>query len=80
MIAKRIAKHWESLGGVVENPVDTNMIWIDLQKVGVEAQNLREMANRKGLKLTRGRIVVHYQIAELAVRRLEDLLTDIMTH
>ncbi|KAF8859763.1 hypothetical protein BDZ45DRAFT_673102 [Acephala macrosclerotiorum] len=78
VFAKRIAKHWESVGGVVENPVDTNMVWLDLKKAGVEVTKLREMAKERGLKLTRGRVVVHYQIADEAVERLEGLMTDIM--
>lgn len=77
-IAKRIAKHWESVGGVVENPVDTNMVWLDLKKAGIEVVKLREMAKERGLKLTRGRVVVHYQISDEAIERLEGLLTDIM--
>ncbi|KAE8444337.1 hypothetical protein EG329_000647 [Mollisiaceae sp. DMI_Dod_QoI] len=78
VLAKRIAKHWEGLGGVIENPVDTNMVWLDLKKSGVEVLRLRELAKEKGVKLTRGRIVVHYQIADEAVDKLESLLTDLL--
>jgi threonine aldolase len=51
-------------------------IWFGL--IGIEPTELREMAKERGLKLTRGRIVVHYQITEDAVVRLEGLLTDII--
>jgi threonine aldolase len=77
-IAQRIAKFWACLGGEIEHPVNTNMVWLDLKKVGIEPAELREMAKERGLKLTRGRIVAHYQITEEAVVRLEGLLTDIM--
>ncbi|KUJ13864.1 aromatic amino acid beta-eliminating lyase/threonine aldolase [Mollisia scopiformis] len=78
VIAKRIAKHWESLGGVFENPVDTNMVCLDLVQAGVDVATLKEMAKEKGVKLTRGRIVVHYQIVDEAVERLEAVLTSLM--
>jgi threonine aldolase len=77
-IAQRIAKFWVGLGGKIEHPVDTNMVWLDLKKAGIELAEWREMAKERGLKLTRGRIVVHYQITEEAVVRLEELLTNIM--
>lgn len=80
VIAKRIAKHWESLGGIFELPVDTNMVCLDLEKSGVDIMKLRELAKERGLKLSRGRIVVHYQIAGEAVDRLEAVLTDAMKH
>lgn len=78
-IAKRIAEKWESLGGKLQHPVMTNMLWLDLESAGVDVVKLREMAKDRGLKLTRGRVVVHCQIADEAVERLEGLLTEIMS-
>jgi len=53
------------------------MVWLDLKKAGIEVERFKEMGRERGLKFSRGRIVVHYQICEEAVQRLEDLLTDI---
>jgi threonine aldolase len=78
VLAQRIAEYWLSLGGSIEHPVHTNMVWIDLKKAAVDPQKLRDVAKEKGVKLTRGRIVVHYQITEQAVRRLEEVLTAVM--
>lgn len=39
---------------------------------------MRDVAKAKGVKLTRGRIVVHYQISNEAVERLEDVLTTVV--
>jgi threonine aldolase len=77
-IAQRIAAFWLSLGGSIEHPVHTNMVWIDLKKAGVDPQRLRDVAKSKGVKLTRGRIVVHYQISDEAVDRLKDVLATVM--
>lgn len=77
-IAQRIVAFWQGLGGSIEHPVHTNMVWIDLKKAGIEPQRLRDLAKEKRIKLTRGRIVVHYQISDEAVSRLEDVLTTVM--
>ena len=49
-----------------------------MKKARIELAELREMAKERGLKLTRGRIVVHYQITEEAAVRPEGPLTGIM--
>lgn len=77
-IARRIAKCWEALEGETESPVDTNMIFLDLKAAGIAPEKLRSAAKERGITLTRGRIVVHYQIAEEAVQRLEHLLANLM--
>lgn len=77
-IAQRIAALWQSLGGELEHPVMTNMVWIDLKKAGIDPQRLRDAGKEKGVKLTRGRLLVHYQISEEAVKRLEDALATVM--
>ncbi|KAE9372476.1 aromatic amino acid beta-eliminating lyase/threonine aldolase, partial [Stipitochalara longipes BDJ] len=78
VIAQRIAAFWHGLGGSIEHPVDSNMVWIDLKKANVDPQRLRDVAKAKGVKLTRGRIVVHYQVSDEAVDRLEDVLATVM--
>jgi len=35
-IAQRIAAFWQSLGGFIEHPVHTNMVWIDLKQAGID--------------------------------------------
>lgn len=78
-VAKRIEAHWKSLGGEVEAPVETNMVWLNLMKASVDLQKFREMGKERGLKVTRGRIVIHYQTSPEALGRLEELLTEIMS-
>ncbi len=77
-LARRIAKHWQSLGGELELPVHTNMAILELEKAGVDVDKFREMGKERGIRLTRGRIVVHFQTCEEAVKILEQLLTDVM--
>ena len=72
--ARRIGELWEGYGGVTTNPVETNMVWFDLEAAGVSAERFVEMGELVGVRVMGGRLVVHYQIGEEAVRRLERLM------
>lgn len=72
--ARRIAKMWESMGGKTTNPVETNMVWFDLKAAGISAKDFIAEGEKVGLRLLGGRLVVHYQIGDEAVARLEKLM------
>ncbi|GAB7364954.1 hypothetical protein MBLNU230_g5739t1 [Neophaeotheca triangularis] len=72
--AREIAKLWESYGGKTTNPVETNMVWFDLDAAGVDAEKFIEMGEKVGLRLMGGRLVVHYQIGDEAVAKLKALM------
>ncbi|EAW14222.1 threonine aldolase GLY1 [Aspergillus clavatus NRRL 1] len=71
--AKRIADLWIARGGQLQHPVHTNMVWLDLESSGVGPNDLAQIGNEKGLKLLGGRIVVHYQVSDEAIARLEQV-------
>ena len=60
-MAKRIEKTWTELGGKVEFPCQTNMVWTDLAPLGITGEELAKAAADAGLKLSGGRIVVHHR-------------------
>nr|OQO28961.1 hypothetical protein B0A51_03770 [Rachicladosporium sp. CCFEE 5018] len=72
--ARQIAKLWESYGGKTTNPVETNMVWFDLKAANCSVERFIEEGQKAGLRLLGGRLVVHYQIGEEAVERLEKLM------
>lgn len=72
--AKKIASLWVALGGKLENPTETNMVWLDLEDVACREPQLVELAKEHGLRLLGGRLVVHYQISDEAVYRLEEVM------
>lgn len=74
--AKKIATKWTELGGKLENPTETNMVWLDLADVGSSGTEFVEIAKEHGLRVlaSRGRLVVHYQISDEAVDRLEKVM------
>ena len=71
--ARQVAAIWEKYGGKTTNPVETNMVWFDLKAAGITAEKFIEEGQKVGLRLLGGRLVVHYQIGEDALERVEKL-------
>lgn len=76
--ARQIASMWQIRGGKVSWPVETNMVWIDLESAGVSKEDFVEIAKMHGLKVLGGRLVVHHQICEDAVVLLGNVMDDVM--
>ncbi|KAJ9615812.1 hypothetical protein H2200_001889 [Cladophialophora chaetospira] len=68
--ARRVAEMWESKGGKLAKPTETNMVWLDVSREGVSNAEFVQFAANEGLKAFSGRLVVHYQITDEAVERL----------
>ncbi|CAO2656606.1 Nn.00g054090.m01.CDS01 [Neocucurbitaria sp. VM-36] len=77
--AKNIQKIWTDLGGKLQYPVDTNMVWLDLEGHNIDTNDFIELAEKYGLRVRAGRFVVHYQIGEEAIERLRKLFTEVLT-
>jgi len=75
---RKIAQLWTALGGKLSKPVETNMVWFDLEDAGVTNDEITKIGNENGLILRSGRLVVHYQISDEAVERLEAVIKIIM--
>ena len=72
--ARQIAGMWEGYGGKTTNPVETNMVWFDLPAAGISAEDFINEGQKVGLRLLGGRLVVHYQIGDEAVKKLDSLM------
>lgn len=59
--AKQVAEMWTSKGGKLGDPVETNMLWLDLAASGLGPNDLGEIGKEKGLKLLGNRLIVHYR-------------------
>ncbi|KAL4937905.1 hypothetical protein BDV06DRAFT_232268 [Aspergillus oleicola] len=77
--AKAIEKMWVKRGGKVTRPVQTNMAWLDLPHSGLTADEVIRVGTEEGVKLMGGRIVVHYQIVDEAVARLEKVFDRLLS-
>jgi threonine aldolase len=77
--ARQIAAFWESCGGKLANPVETNMVWLDLEPLGLRDADFVEVLQKYGLRGYGGRLVVHYQISEEAVKKLQEVMKDVLS-
>jgi len=73
-IAKKIADLWTGMGGKLTKPTETNMVWFDLGDAGISNGDFVALGKEHGLKFMSGRLVVHYQISDQAVEKLEGVM------
>jgi len=76
--AKKIAKMWTNMGGKLDQPTETNMVWFNLEDVGLADHEFAEVGKKHGLRFISGRLVVHYQISDEAVSRLEGVMKEVI--
>jgi threonine aldolase len=69
-MAKDVGRIWESRGGRVTRPVETNQVWIDLHALGVKREEWNEIGRTNGINLDGPRLVFHHQISDEAIRKL----------
>jgi threonine aldolase len=77
--AKKIQTIWTDLGGKLQYPVDTNMVWLDLDAHKINLNSWIELAEKYGVRVRGGRFVVHYQIGDEAIERLRKVFTEALT-
>ena len=76
--ARDIASTWEEKGGKLTQATETNMVWLDLEAVGATPEELVEVGVKEGLRFLGGRVVVHYQVCEEAVGKLERVMDAVL--
>lgn len=76
--ARSIQATWVDKGGRLSKPVETNMVWLDIEHEGLSAEDFAELAASHGLKAAGGRLVIHYQIGDDAVRKLEAVMDEVL--
>lgn len=76
--AKRIQKMWVDLGGKLQYPVDTNMVWVDLEAHNIDINHFINLGQKYGIVVRGGRFVVHYQISDEAIESLGKLFTEVL--
>ncbi|KAI1420654.1 l-allo-threonine aldolase [Xylaria sp. FL1777] len=79
--AKHASDFWESLGGRLSMPTETNIVWLDLERSGLGYDDFYPLAGKYDLKfrdLQLGRLVFHYQISDSALARLYSLFREVL--
>ncbi|KAL7818613.1 pyridoxal phosphate-dependent transferase [Trichoderma gracile] len=80
-MAKRVEALWTGLGGRLVHPVHTNMAWVDIEAAGCSSERFVELGKEEGLTLGGGRLVTHYQVAQLGnevLQRLERVFKKVL--
>ncbi|EEA20879.1 L-allo-threonine aldolase, putative [Talaromyces marneffei ATCC 18224] len=78
-LTKRTADSLREAGYKITLPVQTNMIVLDLEEVGIPPAAFVEYGKRAGVTVfPTGRLVFHHQISAAAASRLVDALTSLM--
>ena len=77
--AKVIEKMWADRGGSFKRPVETNMVWLDLPHSGITVDEVISAGKEEGVKLMSGRIIVHHQISDEAIVRLEKVFDRLLS-
>jgi threonine aldolase len=59
--ARKTADMWTGKGGKLASPVETNMVWFDLEAAGISPDDWTELGRQEGIQLVGNRIVTHYR-------------------
>jgi threonine aldolase len=79
VMAKDVAARLEKVGYKLTLPVETNMVFLDLDVLGVSEKTFQEYCARGGVTVFEyHRIVVHHQTSTEAVDKLVTALTRLM--
>jgi threonine aldolase len=76
--ARRIGSVWEELGGKLHEPVETNMVWVDFENTGLSLKEFVKKGEEHKIKMIGGRFVIHYQISDESLSRLENFFRDVL--
>ena len=77
--AREIATMWQEKGGRLTQATETNMVWLDLEAAGCSNEAFVRAGVKEGVRFLGGRVVVHYQITEEAVGRLERVMDAVLS-
>lgn len=77
-ISKLVGQLWTERGGRLLRTVETNVVWVDLKSLGVEEKDWNAVGKRHGVRLDGKRIMVHHQICDEAVMKLQSVINEVL--
>lgn len=78
-IAKLVGQLWVERGGHLLRTVETNVVWVDLKSLRIEEKAWNAVGKRHGVFLDGKRIMVHHQICDEAVRKLQRVINEVFS-
>ncbi|EAS32137.3 alanine racemase TOXG [Coccidioides immitis RS] len=82
-VAERLGEEWVRRGGRLTKEVETNIVWLDIDALGIDRRTLIDLGKKYGVVLDSPRVVCHHQIDAQAVAdlvRLFDHLLGVNKH
>lgn len=79
-IAKDLGEYSESLGFLLEHPVHTNFVFLDLKNTKVDPEVFFEICTKHGLSVGGGRIAIHFQVSDESIANLKIALKEVMEY
>ncbi|KAG7662067.1 GLY1 [[Candida] subhashii] len=74
--AKELGKFCEDNGIILEHPVETNMVFVDLNANKIDPEKFVEIAKKHDVNIYYGRIVFHYQISEESFQKSKKVVLE----
>ncbi|KAL4808166.1 pyridoxal phosphate-dependent transferase [Aspergillus unguis] len=69
-LSKQVGAMWTELGGELLREVETNQVWVNLERAGLGTEQWNVLGRKHGVQLDGKRIMLHHQISEDAIARL----------
>ena len=76
--ARAIGDLWVRKGGKLAKQAETNMCWFDLEDAGLTVPEFVQIGVKHGVRFLGGRLVVHYQVSDESVARLEKVMDEVL--
>ncbi|KAG8161857.1 hypothetical protein KVR01_008844 [Diaporthe batatas] len=77
-IAQSLGRFWTERGGRLLRSVETNIIWVDLKSLGIDERTWNATGKSRGILLDGKRIMVHHQICDEAVLKLQTVMDELL--
>lgn len=79
-IASFVGQYAQSLGFLLEHPVHTNFVFLDLKATKVDPDAFYKICSQHDLSVGGGRIAIHFQITDDSVERLKSALKEVIEY
>lgn len=80
VVAKDLGEYCESLGFLLEHPVHTNFVFLDLKSGNVNPDVFFEICTKHGLSVGGGRLAIHFQVSDESIANLKIALKEVMEY
>ncbi|KAI5962393.1 GLY1 [Candida pseudojiufengensis] len=75
-MAKELGDLCNEKGIILEHPVQTNFVFIDITKNKIDPNKLVEISNKYGVKIYSGRVAFHYQISKASFEKAKQVILE----